>query len=111
MKYLADSRAEAEEKVENDWNNQQYVLDNKHFVGAEFHARETERETIKVLLIKPNVKPEVAYIGIELKDMQRVVGGYIQDHLTMKQRLSVMMRENRRAAIKPGNLFTRRRND
>ena len=32
MKYLADSRAEAEEKVENDWNNQQYVLDNKHFV-------------------------------------------------------------------------------
>lgn len=28
MKYLADSRAEAEEKVENDWNNQQYVLDN-----------------------------------------------------------------------------------
>ena len=46
MKYLADSRAEAEEKVENDWNNQQYVLDNKHFVGAEFHARETERETI-----------------------------------------------------------------
>ncbi|RHQ08121.1 DpnD/PcfM family protein [Clostridium sp. AM49-4BH] len=80
MKYLADSRAEAEEKVENDWNNQQYVLDNKHFVGAEFHARETERETIKVLLIKPNVKPEVAYIGIELKDMQRVVGGYIQEY-------------------------------
>lgn len=36
MKYLADSRAEAEEKVENDWNNQQYVLDKKHFVGAEF---------------------------------------------------------------------------
>lgn len=80
MKYLADSRAEAEEKVENDWNNQQYVLDNKHFVGAEFRARETERETIKVLLIKPNVKPEVAYIGIELKDMQRVVGGYIQEY-------------------------------
>ena len=73
MKYLADSRAEAEEKVENDWNNQ-------HFVGAEFHARETERETIKVLLIKPNVKPEVAYIGTELKDMQRVVGGYIQEY-------------------------------
>ena len=80
MKYLADSRAEAEEKVENDWKNQQYVLDNKHFVGAEFHARETERETIKVLLIKPNVKPEVAYIGTELKDMQRVVGGYIQEY-------------------------------
>ena len=43
MKYLADSRAEAEEKVENDWNNQQYVLDNKHFVGASF-MRERRKE-------------------------------------------------------------------
>ena len=44
------------------------------------YLADSRAETIKVLLIKPNVKPEVAYIGIELKDMQRVVGGYIQEY-------------------------------
>jgi len=76
----AESKAEAEKKAEVGWNNQEYILDEKHFVGADFHAGEPEKETIKVLLIKPNARPEVAYIGTELEDMQAVVGGDIQEY-------------------------------
>lgn len=76
----ADSKAEAEEKVEAGWNNQKYILDEKHFVRADFHAGEPEKGTITVLLIKPNARPEVAHIGTELEDMQKVVGGYIQEY-------------------------------
>lgn len=76
----ADSKIEAEEKAETGWNNQEYLLDENHFVGADFRVGEPGKETIKVLLIKPNARPEIAHIGIELEDMQRVVGGYIQEY-------------------------------
>lgn len=75
----ADSRAEAEEIAESNWNNQEYVLDYNDFVGVEFQAKEQEKEKIKVLIIKPKERPKVVYIGTELEDLQAVVGGEIQE--------------------------------
>lgn len=49
----AASRAEAEEIAEAEWNKEKYVLDSEDFVGATFHAREQEKDKIKVLLTKP----------------------------------------------------------
>lgn len=38
----AASQAEAEEKVEEAWNNSEYILDSENFVGAKF-TTESER--------------------------------------------------------------------
>lgn len=42
--------------------------------------KEKVREKIKVLIIKPGKRPQVHEIGTDLKDMQAVVGGYIQEY-------------------------------
>lgn len=91
----ADSRAEAEEIAESNWNNQEYVLDYNDFVGVEFQAKEQEKEKIKVLIIKPKERPKVVYIGTELEGLQAVVGEIYKkfNHSMMKQRLYVTMLE------------------
>ena len=74
----AESRAEAEERVEELWDREEYVLDSSDFKGASFHAEEVP-EKIRVLVVKPGKRPERVEIGAELEDMQRVVGGNIQE--------------------------------
>lgn len=39
----AESRAEAEQIAEENWNDSQYILDADHFVGADFKAKECVR--------------------------------------------------------------------
>lgn len=39
----AESRAEAEEVAEKNWNNSQYILSADEFQGVEFHAEERSR--------------------------------------------------------------------
>lgn len=39
----AASRAEAQELVEQKWNDSEYILDAEAFVGVDFSAREKER--------------------------------------------------------------------
>lgn len=75
----ADSRADAEEKAEELWNKVEIVLDSNDFKGASFHAEETV-EKIQILVVKPGKRPERAEIGLELKDMQAVVGGDIEEY-------------------------------
>ena len=89
----ADSRAEAEEKAEAEWNKEKYVLDSEDFVGATFHAREPEKEKIKVLMIKPNARPEISHIGTELENMQAVVGGNIQEYQPFEDEAAVVCNE------------------
>ena len=73
----ADSRAEAEERAEELWGKEEYVLDSDDFKGADFQAEEAG-ERIQVLIIKPGQRPKITEIGLELEDMQAVVGGDIQ---------------------------------
>lgn len=74
----ADSRAEAERIAEEMWNQEEIVLDSNDFKGASFNAEEVP-EKIRVLVVKPGKRPERVEIGAELEDMQRVVGGNIQE--------------------------------
>lgn len=69
----ADSRAEAEEKAEDLWNQEEYALDSDDFQRVSFEAEEAV-ERIRVLVIRPGKRPRVEEIGTELADMQAVVG-------------------------------------
>lgn len=40
----AESLAEAEQTAEGNWNRSQYILDEDHFVGADFKAKECVRD-------------------------------------------------------------------
>lgn len=88
----ADSKADAEEKAEELWNEGEIVLDSDDFKGACFQAEEAE-EKIKVLVIKPGKRPERAEIGTELEDMQRVVGGNIQEFQPFEDEAAVICNE------------------
>lgn len=88
----ADSRAEAEEKAEELWNEGEITLDYRDFKGASFRAEEV-REKIQVLVVKPGKRPVRAEIGTELEDMQRVVGGNIQEFQPFEDEAAVICNE------------------
>lgn len=88
----ADSRAEAEERAEELWNKQEIVLDSEDFIKASFQAGDVV-EKIKVLVIKPGKRPERAEIGVELEDMQRIVGGYIQEFQPFEDEVAIVCNE------------------
>lgn len=85
----ADSRAEAEEKAEELWNQEEIVLDSKDFKGASFQAGEA-MEKIQILIIKPGKSPERAEIGLKLKDMQAVVGGDIEEYQPFDDEVAIV---------------------
>ena len=62
-------------------------------IRATFHAREPEKDKIKVLLIKPNARPEIVHIGTELEDMQAVVDGNIQEYQPCDDEAAVIWKE------------------
>lgn len=79
----AASRLEAEEKVTDAWDHQDYVLGAEDFTGVAFDTvaerdLTTEKEKIEVLLVKPNMYPKKAVIGKELEDLQSAVAGDIE---------------------------------
>lgn len=65
------------------WDKGDVVLDADNFVGAEFscdNGMEIEADKpIEVLLVEPGQYARMATIGSSLEDMQKVVGGYIQE--------------------------------
>lgn len=77
----AASQAEAEEKVEEAWNNSEYVLDSENFVGAKFTTeseRALENSLIDVLLVEPGQYPKQIKIGSDLDDLREAVDGDIE---------------------------------
>ncbi len=83
----ANDPIEAEEIANENWINEEYVLDASHFVEADFEARPTVMEAekgvqmeekITVLLVQPMLPPQVAEIDNTLKAMQQAVGGDIE---------------------------------
>ncbi len=75
----ADSREAAEDMVEENWRNGEYVLDADDSKEVDFFT-EAEREvpTLEVLIIEPYKPPREATISNRLKSLQEVVGGYIE---------------------------------
>lgn len=77
----ANSREEAEAKVEQAWNNSEYILDSEDFTGAAFAVQEERsprQKKMDVLLVQPDKHPQAVQIGTDLKFLQAAVGGTIE---------------------------------
>lgn len=79
----AATREEAQAMVEEMWDKGDVVLDADNFVGEEFSCNDGQKieadKPIEVLLVEPGRYARMATIGSSLEDMQKVVGGYIQE--------------------------------
>ena len=98
----ADSRAEAERIAEEMWNQEEIVLNSGDFKKAFFKAEEVP-EKIRVLVVKPGKRPERVEIGAELEDMQRVVGGNIQEFQPFEDEVAIICNEEGKLEGLPPN--------
>ena len=55
--------------------------------------RETEKDTITVLLVEPGKKPAVKEIGSSLEAMQAVVGGDIEEYMPFEDEVAIICNE------------------
>ncbi|KGJ52480.1 hypothetical protein CIAN88_14615 [[Clostridium] innocuum] len=92
----AASRAEAEEKVEEAWNNSEYILDSENFVGAKFTTeseRALENSLIDVLLVEPGQYPKQIKIGSDLDDLREAVDGDIECTYPFEDEVGIILNE------------------
>lgn len=92
----AASQAEAEEKVEEAWNNSEYVLDSENFVGAKFTTeseRALENSLIDVLLVEPGQYPKQIKIGSDLDDLREAVDGDIECTYPFEEEVGIILNE------------------
>ncbi len=95
----AETREEAEEKVQQAYYNSEYILDSENFTGVNFAVGEEreipleQKETMDVLLIKPGMYPQVVKIGCELEDLQAAVGGDIEATYPFDDEVALVMNE------------------
>lgn len=95
----AETREEAEEKVQQAYYNSEYILDFENFTGVNFAVGEEreipleQKETMDVLLIKPGMYPQVVKIGCELEDLQAAVGGDIEATYPFDDEVALVMNE------------------
>lgn len=78
VKVRADSQAEAEEIVGDDWSAGDYVLGADDFTGVEFNVKSEKELKYDALLVRFGFYPERVTIGSDLKDLQKAVGGTIE---------------------------------
>ena len=93
----AATREEAQAMVEEMWDKGDVVLDADNFVGADFtcdsgHEIE-ENKSIEVLLVQPGQYAKMTTIGSDLKSMQDVVGGSIQEAFFFRNPVSLVCNE------------------
>lgn len=94
----AASREAAEQMVTDAWNHEDYVLGAEDFTGVAFKTVEErelagERETMDVLLVKPNAYPQKVSIGTELEDLQEAVGGNIEVTYPFEEEVGIVLNE------------------
>ncbi|MCR0271537.1 DUF3846 domain-containing protein [[Clostridium] innocuum] len=92
----AASRSEAEEKVEEAWNNSEYILDNENFVGAKFTTeseRALENSLIDVLLVEPGQYLKQIKIGSDLDDLREAVDGDIECTYPFEDEVGIILNE------------------
>ena len=116
----AASKAEAEEKVRQQYYNSEYILDSENFTGVDFKLVD-EREInldqlpkMDVLLVKPGMYPQAVQIGCELEDLQKAVGGDIEAVYPFEDPIALVMHDegkmigsdlNRALRDQDGNLY------
>lgn len=95
----AESKEEAMEKVQEAYYNSEYILDSEDFTGVDFSAQtereieEQQKETMDVLLVKSGMYPQQIAIGVELEDLQAVVGGNIEATYPFEEEVALIMNE------------------
>jgi hypothetical protein len=74
-----------------------YFCDRIGFNQVNFDSTKTQDITapnlIAVLYIEPNKKPSVVYIKPELEEMQRLVGGYIEEYMPFDDEVAIICNE------------------
>ncbi len=103
----AATREEAQAMVEEMWDKGDVVLDADNFVGADFscdsgHEME-ENKSIEVLLVQPGQYAQMATIGADLKSMQDVVGGSVQEAFFFDDPVSLVCNEEGKISGLPLN--------
>lgn len=103
----AGSQLEAEQAVEDAWNHQDYVLGAEDFVGADFKMvaeREIQqKQTMDVLLVQPGAYPKPVTVGMELEDLQAMVGGDIEATYPYDDPAALVMNEEGKLSGMPLN--------
>ena len=93
----AATREEAQAMVEEMWDKGDVVLDADNFIGADFNCDNgheiEENKSIEVLLVEPGQYAKMATIGSDLKSMQDVVGGSIQEAFFFRDPVSLVCNE------------------
>lgn len=94
----AATKEEAQALVEEMWDKGGVVLDADNFVGADFacdsgHEIEAEKP-IEVLLVEPGQYPRMASIGSSLEEMQKIVGGDIQEVPYFRDPVCIVCNDN-----------------
>ncbi|MCD7920584.1 MAG: DUF3846 domain-containing protein [Clostridiales bacterium] len=92
----AESREEAEELVEQNWNDSLYILDADDFSHVDFETkdeRSVEREQISVLLVEPEKYPQIIQMENTLEAMQQAVGGDIQATYPFEEPVCIICNE------------------
>lgn len=74
----AESAEDAQRMVTDGWENSDYILLPDDFSDVNFSTKEIGNQKIKVVLLEPGKIARTAEIGTSLKDLQRMVGGYIE---------------------------------
>ncbi|MEG0165156.1 DUF3846 domain-containing protein [Anaerorhabdus sp.] len=59
---------------------------------------------LKILVVKPGKRPEVATIDGSLESMQKVVGGYIEEIIIEKDIVLICNEEGRLSGLQPNRL-------
>lgn len=93
----APNKSEAEGKVTDAWNREDYVLGAEDFVGVDIKAtdeREIEKAgSTQALLVQPNAYPKAVTIGTELEELQAIVGGNIEVTYPFEEEVGLIMNE------------------
>ena len=94
----AASQEDAERMVTQAWNNQDYVLDSGDFTGVDFKTvgehELAETRTMNVLLVQPNAYPKKISVGMELEDLQAMVGGDIEVTYPFEDEVAIILNES-----------------
>lgn len=92
----AESREDAELKVENGWEKSEYVLDSENFVGVDFNVekeRMIEKEMMDVLLVEPGKYPRAIQVRTELEDLRAIVEGNIECTYPFEENVGIILNE------------------
>lgn len=76
----AENKEEAKRLVQEQWEDEKYILGADDFTGAKFDVEDErlEENQLQVLLVEPGKEPKKITIGGDLEDLQEVIGGHIE---------------------------------